>query len=279
MRKIKANQIAAQALRYRKSYLDLGANVPICPFNLADAMGIDIRFVNIPSFEGMYVADENVILISSLRPDGRKRFTCAHELGHHILGHGTVIDEIIEEGSDKEIEKEADFFAAMLLLPISFIKSAAKDPMINFDSLNEKNVYVLSKYAGVSYEALITQLFYNHKLNNRNTFNQLKEKRLSEIKKSIYKDILNNTEVFVVGNWWKERAIDAVVGDTIYMQNFCDHEGNSISIISNDKQNQIFECRTPGISRIFNSEWSGFIRVSRPNFKGMYQFMHEEEIE
>jgi Zn-dependent peptidase ImmA (M78 family) len=279
LRKIKATQIAAHALRARKTYLGLGANAPVCPFNLADSMGLDVRFVKIPSFEGMYVADEKVILISSLRPDGRKRFTCAHELGHHILRHGTVIDEIIDVGSDKEIEKEADFFAATLLMPASFIKLAAKDLDVNFDCLTAEKTYMLSKYAGVSFEALLTQLYYNYRLINRNTFNRLKGMRLAEIKKSIYANISNNTEVFIVGNWWKERAIDAVVGDTIFMQSFCQHEGDSISILSNDTSNQVFKCITPGISKIFNSEWSGFIRVCRPNYAGMYQYMHEEDVE
>ncbi len=151
IKKIRANQIAAQALRTRKKYLSATANIPICPYNLADAMGFDIRFVKISSFEGMYLADESMILVSAERPEGRKRFTCAHELGHHVLGHGTKIDEIINSGSNKAIEQEADFFAAMLLMPLSVVKRAAHDIGINFDFVSHEQIYVLSKYLGVSY--------------------------------------------------------------------------------------------------------------------------------
>ena len=72
IKKIRANQIAIQALRTRK-YLSATANSPICPYNLADAMGFDIRFVKISSFEGMYLADENMILVSAERPEGNCR--------------------------------------------------------------------------------------------------------------------------------------------------------------------------------------------------------------
>ncbi len=72
IKKIRANQIAIQALRTRK-YLSVNANSPICPYNLADAMGFDIRFVKISSFEGMYLADENMILVSAERPEGNCR--------------------------------------------------------------------------------------------------------------------------------------------------------------------------------------------------------------
>ena len=126
MNKVRANQIVAKALQTRKKFLNAGANSPICPYNLAEAMGFDIRFVNIPSFEGMYLADDGVILISADRPEGRKRFTCAHEIGHHVLGHGTVIDEIIGSGPDKEIEKEAAESGFQSTIPLS-------PGMINWD--------------------------------------------------------------------------------------------------------------------------------------------------
>ncbi len=110
MNKVRANQIAAKALQIRKNYLYAGPSIPICPFNLAEAMGFDVRFVKISSFEGMYLSDKLIILIGAERPEGRKNFTCAHEIGHHVLGHGTVIDEVLNVTPDKVIEQEADFF-------------------------------------------------------------------------------------------------------------------------------------------------------------------------
>ena len=145
MNKVRANQIAAKALQTRRNYLYVAPNVPICPFNLAEAMGFDVRFVDIPSLEGMYLADDLTILIGSLRPEGRKNFTCAHEIGHHILGHGTAIDEILNALPDKTIEQEADFFAAMLLMPLSAVRKLSCEIVLDFDNPSETKIYFVSQ--------------------------------------------------------------------------------------------------------------------------------------
>lgn len=278
MNKIRANQIVALSLKIRKKYLAVGANVPICPFNLADAIGMDVRFVKISSFEGMYLADENIILISAQRPDGRKRFTCAHELGHHVLGHGTVIDEIIESGPDIEIEKEADFFASMLLMPASLIKLSLKELQIDPNLITPEKLYILSKYIGVSFGALLTQLYFNLKVIGYHSYQELKKSSLPKIKLSILPTIEKNKDIYIVGNWWRERAIDVIEGDCLLFDFPCEYEGSSVAIVEGT-DNREFKCVLPGISRVFNNEWAGFVRVSKANFAGMYQYMHEEDVE
>ena len=47
---------------------------------------------------------------------GRKRFSIAHELGHHFL-HST-------HGTSRQIEREADAFAGELLVPGHFLRNA-----------------------------------------------------------------------------------------------------------------------------------------------------------
>jgi Zn-dependent peptidase ImmA (M78 family) len=59
-------------------------------FDVAQQLGVEVRFTKISSMEGMYLRqDAPVILIASERPAGRQRFSCAHELGHHAFGDGT----------------------------------------------------------------------------------------------------------------------------------------------------------------------------------------------
>ena len=278
LNKVRANQIVAKALQTRKKFLNVGANVPICPYNLAESMGFDIRFVNIPTFEGMYLADDGVILISADRPEGRKRFTCAHEIGHHILGHGTVIDEIIETGSDKKIEKEADFFAGMLLMPSSAVLRVSKDLGVDFDLLEPQEAYMLSKYFGLSFTAFLTQLYFNLKLISWATYKNLKPIKLQNIKASM-SPIKASGQIFVVGDWWRERAIDIEVGDFIIADNDCDFEGPQILNQLSSLDVQIYEAISPGISKLSNDHWGAYIRISRKNYSGMYQFRHEEEVE
>lgn len=278
LNKVRANQIVAKALQTRKKFLNASANVPICPYNLAESMGFDIRFVNIPSFEGMYLADDGVILISADRPEGRKRFTCAHEIGHHVLGHGTVIDEIIEKGSDKEIEKEADFFAGMLLMPSSAVMRVSKDLGIDFNSLEPQEAYILSKYFGLSFTAFLTQLYFNLRLISWVTYEKFKSIRLQNIKTTM-SPIKTNGQIFVVGDWWRERAIDLEVGDFIITDNICDFEGPQILNQLDLLDLQMFEAISPGMSKLTNGDWGAYVRISRKNYSGMYQFRHEEEVE
>jgi len=61
-------------------------------FDVAQQLGVEVRFTKISSMEGMYLRqDAPVILIASERPAGRQRFSCAHELGHHAFGDGTRV--------------------------------------------------------------------------------------------------------------------------------------------------------------------------------------------
>jgi len=76
--------------------------------------------------------EEYMILYENLKPLGRKRFTIAHELGHYLLKHHQLIENtVISRGelSDNEydvLEKEANYFARMLLVPLPLIIYIAK---------------------------------------------------------------------------------------------------------------------------------------------------------
>jgi Zn-dependent peptidase ImmA (M78 family) len=253
--------------------------MPLCPFNLAEAMGFDVRFVKISSFEGMYLADEGMILVAAERPEGRKRFTCSHEVGHHVLGHGTVIDEIIESGSDKEIEREADFFASMLLMPSSAVKRAAGAIGLDFSNPTLADIYILSRYLGTSYTGLLTQLHFNLKLISGRAYRLLKDVSVKSIKNSIYTGH-GGGEIFVVGDWWKDKSIDMVIGDHIMSRESLDIEGEAVANELIEADRRVLVAEKPGIAKITNANgWCSFVRVSRKAYAGMNQYRHEEEAE
>ena len=68
-----------------------------------------------------------VVFINVDTTDTRQRFTMAHELGHLVIPWHTGINErsMTSEVSYSEIEKEANRFAAELLMPNTYIKSIA----------------------------------------------------------------------------------------------------------------------------------------------------------
>jgi hypothetical protein len=112
--------------------------LPVDPFAIAKDRGIEIQEDSSLSsgISGclMKVGDVFGILFSSkFASEGFRRFTVAHELGHYFLdGH---VDHLFRNGqylhksesgftSKDQYEREADAFAAALLMPKSLFKTA-----------------------------------------------------------------------------------------------------------------------------------------------------------
>ncbi|SEL65569.1 ImmA/IrrE family metallo-endopeptidase [Nitrosovibrio tenuis] len=276
MEKVRAAHVTAKALKTRRTFLGIDPHLPMCPYALCDAMGFDLRFVKIPSFEGMYIANQNLILISAERPEGRKRFTCGHEIGHHVLQHGTVIDEILECGSNKQEEEEADLFASMLLMPSSAVNRTLLRYGIATDNISSADAYTLSKYFGVSYQAFITHIYINLRLITYKHYQKLKASNLSEIRRSIT-GLEIKSQVFNVGHWWDEKAIELEVGDYIVFPTTFSIDGPQIFEQVSNSQKIIYKAIAPGITRIFSKDWSCFSKISRYKFQGIYQYKYDEE--
>jgi Zn-dependent peptidase ImmA (M78 family) len=112
--------------------------LPVDPFAIAESEGLLCEKIISPSpgISGCLLksADQFGIFYSdSFSSDGFRRFTVAHELGHYFLdGH---YEHIFADGnvrhqsdsgftSDDHYEREADSFAAALLMPGSLFKTA-----------------------------------------------------------------------------------------------------------------------------------------------------------
>jgi len=103
-------------------------------FRLAPRLGLEIREVNADGFDGALIRARElplgaIVIRKSFREAGRKNFTLAHEIGHFLLpGHDQT--ELICTKADvgnwgeesKEIEREADEFAAELLMPGAYVQ-------------------------------------------------------------------------------------------------------------------------------------------------------------
>lgn len=278
MERIRATVITSQALKTRKKFLGLDAHLPICPYSLCEAMDFDLRFVKISSFEGMYVPSSNLILISAERPEGRKRFTCAHEIGHHILGHGTIIDEILECGSNTQEESEADLFASMLLMPSSAVQRILRRYGVEAEKLTPSDAYIVSKYFGASYLAFITHIYKNLHLITYKKYQSLKKSKLPEIRFSLCQKNTKN-QVFKVGQWWDEKAIEMEVGDLIVCDSNIEIDGQPIIVPISDVKKSIYVGNAPGITRIYSESWNCYVKVSRKKFQGFFQYKYEEDDE
>jgi FixJ family two-component response regulator len=70
-----------------------------------------VRFNNI-NMEGVYRRGlPPRIHLSARRPLPRRAYNCAHELGHHVFGHGSSIDELREDAKAQPWEDPKEFLA------------------------------------------------------------------------------------------------------------------------------------------------------------------------
>src|SRR5262245_37184021 len=88
---------AKRAFQFRISN-GIAPSEPCDIYDIINQSGIDLQFCDIPSLEGVYLDElkSRRICVTSHRPPGRQKFTAAHELGHHLFGHGTQVEQIVE---------------------------------------------------------------------------------------------------------------------------------------------------------------------------------------
>ena len=95
------------------------------PVNLGvicDWLGIEVYAMPCDAFGAMFSLRENkkCLLANDKLPQGRFRFSIAHELGHILLDHEPL--KHIYEQRKPVVERQADSFAAELLLPEQFLR-------------------------------------------------------------------------------------------------------------------------------------------------------------
>jgi Zn-dependent peptidase ImmA (M78 family) len=96
--------------------------LPVKVGDLCRQMGINIAYFGFPNDDdgkSTIIDGQPWVLIAKDKPVQRQRFTCAHELGHILLGHTGKYALVNREPSrgDNPIEREANVFASRLLAP------------------------------------------------------------------------------------------------------------------------------------------------------------------
>lgn len=151
--------------------------IPVDVVAVAHRMGVDVHFDDLENeVSGMLVIDHEHkhIVVNSLHPANRQRFTIAHEIGHLILhapnkkeplfidtkyfrykgvsGDGSV--EYVQPNSTSSVveEREANLFAETLLMPEPLVRYYVEDRKI--DIRDEFDVAMLAVAFGVSEQAM-----------------------------------------------------------------------------------------------------------------------------
>jgi Zn-dependent peptidase ImmA (M78 family) len=133
----------------REVLIKLNVNtIPIQPRNLADQLGIktDERPFPQEGYDGIFMRVGNGELIAvneNIKYESRKRFTFAHELGHsQIPWHKDIdyscdIKKVSGCSNTDPKEKEANAFAAELMMPYKFFEADVSKRSLSFQTLDE----------------------------------------------------------------------------------------------------------------------------------------------
>lgn len=107
--------------------------LPVDPMVLAQRLGISVRMAILPPDQSGNIQfrgdGSSVITLNTNDHPNRRRFTCAHEIGHylrrdqdgHVSGYVDYRDTLAGLGVDAE-EIYANQFAAALLMPAHLVK-------------------------------------------------------------------------------------------------------------------------------------------------------------
>ena len=258
---------------------------PICIYGLCDQLNVGVRFVEISSMEGMYCKEEKpVILLSGLRPFPRRTFTCAHELGHHIFGHGLRVDELIEDSENSQAFNPDEFlvnsFAAFLLMPTLGLRKAFVDRGWKVACATPIQIFTIACNFGVGYETLINHMTYALKMIDRTQASSL----LKVKPKTIRQQILGYPSfepLIIADEHWSIRTIDAEVGSQLLLPSTAEAANPTINFQEDRPNGRLFRANRPGIVRVYcrNTSWAVFVRVSRHQFICLSQYRHLEEPE
>ena len=266
--------------------LKIKASAPLSVYDVAGQLGADVYFRSVPSLEGIYSRNPGpVILLGNDRPIGRQSFNCAHELGHHVFGHGVGVDEIdsTDLGDQKRNPDEylADCFAGYLLMPKFAILKAFQSRGLTPKSAEPVQVYSIANYFEVGYSTLIKQMAYGYHDVQPDKAHELlkvapKEIRTATLGKTV------DSELVIVDQHWVDRAVDIRIGDYIATPLGTECDGKGIVKVDSTATSVIFQgVKQSPTSRLVNESlnWCQFVRVMPRQYIGLAIYRHMEEVE
>lgn len=152
------NLAKEKALEILNTY---GIKEPVVPiFDIAQNFGLTVKFIKMPenlqNVAGFLDPETKTIYINDDDAPNRQTFTVAHEMGHYVLKHEpSQINVLLRLPgiATNDVEKEANCFAANILVPEVMVKKIMKEL-----TLSKDNYVELARIFGVSSEMMKNQL-------------------------------------------------------------------------------------------------------------------------
>ncbi len=287
-RSLIARTATRAAFQARRS-LAIPRDMPVNAFDVAESLGVEVRFVDAPSLEGMFSREPHPLIVlpsRAHRPLGRLAYTCAHELGHCLLGHGERVDKLVDSPLPSRSPEEyaADVFAAALLMPRPTIISAFERRRIRIDSATPKELFTISCELGVGLSALINQISLGLSICN----NVWRKQMLRHSPKSIRHDLIGTSlqQLVIIDNSFAGPSIDVEISEVLLT------ETNVITFMNSgqaqvrvepaiESNYDMYTSSSPGIVDVRIDKQQIQIRVSRKGYVGPHRnrFLRDPEAE
>jgi hypothetical protein len=278
-----AQQAMLEAINVR-SGAKLGHDGPLDVYGLCEKLGLRVRFVGI-SMEGMYKrGNPPQILISALRPLTRRAFTCAHEIGHHVFGHGSTIDELVDHFSSAGPLPPQEFlvqtFAGFLLMPTLGIRKAFTERGWRVAEATPAQLLTVASAFGVGYTTLINHLAYGLAMLPPPCARDLIRVPLHRVRRELIGSA-STAPLIVVDGHWTLPALDAEIGTQILLPPGTTVAGDLLAFRGDTPNGPLFEAVKSGIARMEceSGRWAVFVRVSRYQYVGLCRYRHLENVD
>jgi Zn-dependent peptidase ImmA (M78 family) len=275
---------AAKKAEQVRIKLSLKSLQPINVFDVCEELGVTVRFLDV-SMEGMYFSQTGgknpAVIISSQRPLPRRVYTCAHELGHHLFGHGTKVDPLEEGLSDggtyNEEERLVDTFAGLLLMPIAGVQAEFKRRGWKVKTASQMEYFIISSIFGVGYQTLITHCKVNHLITDLKAIDLLKAKP-AKLFSSFCNLPLKTSSFKVIDGLTKLNTTDTEVGNYLILPKDTVCEGEHLTCCGEVPHGRIFQATQPGIIRIYSADvdFGCFVRIQNAHYAGLAENRHLE---
>lgn len=272
-------QRALQASVDVRARATIDLNVPLDVYALCERSSISVRFVGI-SMEGMYVRGVPPrILISALRPLPRRCFTCAHELGHHVFGHGSTIDELADELGGPPVFRPDEFlvqsFAGFLLMPTVGVRKAFVVRQLTPTTATPAQLLTIACSFGVGFGTLVNHLAYGLEMIPAH----LAAAQVKVPPARVRRDLLGvptSAPLIVVDEHWLLPTLDAEVGMQLLLPAGSTAEGDLLSHSAELPAGSLFDAVRPGITRLIAPRLGRvlFVRIARKAYVGLSQYRH-----
>ena len=226
------------------------------------------------------------IHLSARRPLPRRTYNCAHELGHHVFGHGSSIDELREEAKAQPWEdpKEflADTFAGFILMPIIGLRRAFAVRGWTPETATPAQIFTVACDFIVGYTTLLTHLSAGVDMLPRSLAAVLERVTLKALRVE-FLGALTPKPLIVADHHRAAPTLDAEVNTLILLPTGAMVTGGQFVFERDLPTGRLFRAVKPGICQATAGDWAVFVRVAPVQknepygYVGLAQYRHLEE--